>query len=76
MLILINNLEDWKTQTYQRTINLNTQFEPIIERPYAEQYETVSGKKKKQKKYKKSTDEITERLYNNKAKTIRRNKYE
>ena len=67
------DLEDWRIQTYQKIVDLQTGFEPIIERPYAEQYDTAT--RKKRRKYKKSTKEISEKLHYQKMGTLRREKY-
>ena len=54
-------------------MEFHPEFEPIIEKPYDEQYDTASGKKRK--KIKKSTDKISERLHYHQVRSLRRDKY-
>lgn len=61
----MNNSEDWKTNTYNKTSNDGDNFDPIMERPQSEAYGTIShrrrkGKKKKAKDFTKFYDKEME----------------
>jgi len=72
-IVKVSIEDNWKSQTYQKIMEFHPEFEPIIEKPYDEQYDTASGKKRK--KIKKSTDKISERLHYHQVRSLRRDKY-